>query len=112
MTQLDTNSNGIGNSCDNGQIVVSDTDGDGVPDSVDLAPTIPEDPDGYEDSDGIPEIQSPNPTLTSSVVPTQCMQCPCHYTDFASSLAVGDEVRAVLLYSGTTTSVSSTVIVR
>ncbi len=32
-----------------------DTDGDGVPDSVDTCPTEPEDRDGYQDADGCPE---------------------------------------------------------
>ncbi len=33
-----------------------DRDGDGVPDDSDLCPPIPEDVDGFEDSDGCPEI--------------------------------------------------------
>lgn len=33
-----------------------DRDGDGVPDSKDRCPTQPEDPDGFEDADGCPEV--------------------------------------------------------
>ncbi|NOZ57677.1 MAG: porin family protein [Calditrichaeota bacterium] len=38
-----------------GQNFVDDPDDDGVPNSFDLAPTVPEDPDGYLDHDGKPE---------------------------------------------------------
>ena len=32
-----------------------DTDGDGIPDSVDKCPTVPEDKDGFQDADGCPD---------------------------------------------------------
>ena len=37
-----------------------DTDGDGIPDSVDKCPTIPEDRDGYVDDDGCPDFDNDN----------------------------------------------------
>ncbi len=81
-----------------------DSDGDGIPDSQDLCPTIPETYNGIQDTDGCPEIGTelscvssytfPNTTLI--VTPTTCNQCPCQYSDFANNLANNDEVRAVL----------------
>ncbi len=37
---------------------VRDTDGDGIPDAVDMCPTEPEDMDGFEDADGCPDADN------------------------------------------------------
>ena len=39
-------------------ISVLDTDGDGILDTVDKCPTIPEDKDGFEDHDGCPDLDN------------------------------------------------------
>lgn len=44
-----------------------DTDGDGVLDDFDAAPTIPEDKDGFEDADGAPENDNDNDTVLDQV---------------------------------------------
>ncbi|MDZ7372512.1 MAG: porin family protein [candidate division KSB1 bacterium] len=44
-----------------GHWFADDPDDDGVPNALDLEPTRPEDPDGYQDHDGVPEAGPPAP---------------------------------------------------
>jgi outer membrane protein OmpA-like peptidoglycan-associated protein len=44
-----------------------DTDHDGIPDSVDKCPTIPEDKDGFQDQDGCPDYDNDNDGIPDSV---------------------------------------------
>ncbi|HMC95195.1 MAG TPA: OmpA family protein, partial [Polyangia bacterium] len=48
-----------------------DTDGDGIPDSVDKCPTEPEDKDGFEDADGCPD-----PDNDTDGIPDKADKCP------------------------------------
>jgi hypothetical protein len=79
-----------------------DTDGDGIADTQDLCVTIQETRNGIDDTDGCPEITPElacnNISLEDMLVvePTQCNQCPCQYSDFASDLNNNDQVRAIL----------------
>jgi OOP family OmpA-OmpF porin len=51
--------------------VVKDTDGDGIPDSVDKCPTQPEDKDGFQDDDGCPD-----PDNDGDGIPDAQDKCP------------------------------------
>lgn len=104
--QLDLNQDGIGDAQEelptlgNGEAL--DTDGDGIADTQDLCVTIQETRNGIDDTDGCPEITPElacnNISLEDMLVvePTQCNQCPCQYSDFASDLNNNDQVRAIL----------------
>lgn len=54
-----------------------DTDHDGIPDATDNCPTIPEDLDGFQDSDGCPD-----PDNDRDGVPDELDQCPYAAEDF------------------------------
>lgn len=51
-----------------------DMDNDGIPDSIDKCPAIPEDKDGFEDEDGCPDFDNDKDGLTDSV--DQCPNAP------------------------------------
>ena len=51
--------------------VDGDIDGDGIPDSLDKCPTIPEDKDGFEDEDGCPD-----PDNDQDGIPDNVNNCP------------------------------------
>jgi len=104
--QLDLNQDGIGDAQQNtptldlvlGSGEALDTDGDGIPDIQDLCPTIK----GTINNNGCPEIDQELACNQISledmliVKPTECNQCPCQFSDFASDLTNNDQVRAVL----------------
>lgn len=50
---------------------VGDQDGDGIPDTADKCPTIPEDKDGFEDDDGCPD-----PDNDGDRIPDEKDKCP------------------------------------
>ncbi|MFT3772001.1 MAG: OmpA family protein [Minicystis sp.] len=50
---------------------IGDQDGDGIPDTDDKCPTIPEDKDGFEDSDGCPD-----PDNDGDKIPDEKDKCP------------------------------------
>ncbi|MCB9550180.1 MAG: OmpA family protein [Myxococcales bacterium] len=56
----------------------ADGDGDGIPDAVDACPEVPEDLDGYEDTDGCPEDQDTD----GDGIPDSRDQCPKEPEDF------------------------------
>jgi hypothetical protein len=65
----------------------SDKDKDGVPDSVDVDPKVPEDFDDVEDADGIPEdICFGNSCFPKWIVKTNCDTCPCPMADYVGDL--------------------------
>ena len=75
----------------------NDVDWDCISNDDDLAPTIPEDPDGIEDWDGIPDI----PCLFWQCFPNwltkvNCNMCPCPMADYLWDLRWGDRVKATL----------------
>lgn len=81
-----------------------DRDGDGIPDNQDQCPLIKETFNGYQDTDGCPEIGSDNicnpptntnPTTGSSII-AQCLMCPCQYVHQAGDLLPGDSIRSSL----------------
>jgi outer membrane protein OmpA-like peptidoglycan-associated protein len=62
---------GVSVSFGGGQVHLPDTDGDGLADPEDRCPTEPEDPDGFEDSDGCPE-----PDNDGDGIPDARDRCP------------------------------------
>jgi outer membrane protein OmpA-like peptidoglycan-associated protein len=44
-----------------------DTDGDGIPDSRDQCPTVPEDKDGFQDEDGCPDLDNDQDGIPDAV---------------------------------------------
>jgi outer membrane protein OmpA-like peptidoglycan-associated protein len=56
---------------------VRDRDHDGVPDSVDKCPDVPEDRDGFQDHDGCPDLDNDNDTI-----PDAQDKCPNEAEDF------------------------------
>ncbi len=89
-----------------------DTDWDWIIDELDSCPLIPENYNGIEDFDGCPEIWANNncnlwdfnywfwdidnytdlPTITT----TECLSCPCAFSDYANDLVLDDKIRALL----------------
>ncbi|HMT27510.1 MAG TPA: PKD domain-containing protein, partial [Candidatus Absconditabacterales bacterium] len=91
--------------CLDGNNCFQDADGDGILDSDDACPTVPENYNGVEDLDGCPEIglqdacgvsQASCPAGQTCISVVNCNQCPCQYADFVGSLIPGDTVRAGL----------------
>lgn len=56
-----------------------DKDHDGVSDSIDVCPTLPEDHDGFQDSDGCPDLDNDNDGILDAVD-----KCPDSKEDFDS----------------------------
>lgn len=81
---------------------IIDSDGDGIPDSVDRCPLISETYNGVQDTDGCPEFGSDDACIISpkSVIKPQCMQCPCPIADTDGDLKPGDLVRSILVDPG------------
>ncbi len=52
-------------------VVNKDTDGDGIPDSVDKCPNEPEDKDGFQDDDGCPDLDN-----DGDGIPDSADKCP------------------------------------
>ncbi|MEF2176159.1 MAG: thrombospondin type 3 repeat-containing protein [Candidatus Absconditabacteria bacterium] len=102
--QEDSDSNGIGDICESMFENLEnndDQDNDGIIDSEDACPMVPEDYDGIEDGDGCPEFDelSNNWENKSYISVTPCNQCPCEYADFSSTMRKFDQIRAILLDS-------------
>jgi outer membrane protein OmpA-like peptidoglycan-associated protein len=57
-----------------------DLDNDGIPDSVDKCPQVPEDMDGFEDSDGCPDFDNDKDGIADSV--DGCPNAPEDYDGF------------------------------
>jgi len=53
----------------------SDTDSDGIPDSIDSCPTQPETINGFQDTDGCPDVAQPTDT-DSDGIPDSIDSCP------------------------------------
>ncbi|MCK9466710.1 MAG: thrombospondin type 3 repeat-containing protein [Candidatus Absconditabacterales bacterium] len=86
-----------------------DSDGDGIPDHLDACPTIPENYNGIEDSDGCPEIDIDGEIDDSGISVKECFSCPCDYSDFANDLNIKDRVKAILWDFDMTTIYSETI---
>jgi hypothetical protein len=78
-----------------------DTDGDGIPDSKDQCPTIPETINGIDDADGCPEYDVLFSFPGTVLQAWSCQSCPCQYAQNDSTLAPWDRVKAVLYNSWT-----------
>ncbi len=75
----------------------NDKDWDGVIDSDDLDPDVPEDIDAFLDKDGIPDIDCKDwNCIPDWFVKTNCDMCPCPSADFVWDLWKWDIIRAVL----------------
>jgi hypothetical protein len=119
--QEDSNTNWIGNQCEwysyntwtgnnttnnwtwsnsNSWTLLNDSDGDGISDTQDQCPQLQETYNGYQDSDGCPELWNNNPCTTQvlwdSFVGFECLQCPCQYIQEDSDLNPWDIIRATL----------------
>jgi outer membrane protein OmpA-like peptidoglycan-associated protein len=57
-----------------------DTDSDGIPDSVDKCPQVPEDKDGFQDEDGCPDYDNDNDRIPDSL--DKCPNEPEDYDGF------------------------------
>jgi|WetSurMetagenome_2_1015567.scaffolds.fasta_scaffold00509_12 outer membrane protein OmpA-like peptidoglycan-associated protein len=57
-----------------------DSDGDGVPDSLDKCSAVPEDKDGFEDDDGCPDYDNDKDAIPDTV--DQCPNDPEDYDDY------------------------------
>lgn len=113
--QMDLNNNGWWDSCDwlyyddgiwdSSNNKDLDSDGDGIIDDLDACPLIPENYNGIEDFDGCPEIWANvdcwpglinNIGNISTIIPAECLSCPCAFSDFASDLILDDKIGAKL----------------
>ncbi|HOG15061.1 MAG TPA: hypothetical protein PK674_00585, partial [Candidatus Absconditabacterales bacterium] len=93
-----------------GGINFDDEDGDGIPDHLDACPTIPENYNGIEDSDGCPEIDVDKLNdEEANITAKECFSCPCNFSDFANDLNIKDKVKAILWDFGMTTIYSETI---
>jgi outer membrane protein OmpA-like peptidoglycan-associated protein len=60
-----------------------DSDGDGVPDVIDAAPNLPEDHDGYQDADGIPDPDNDSDGVPDAVdIEPMQMETPNRWHDY------------------------------
>ena len=85
-----------------------DIDKDGIVDSKDVCPTVPEDINGVNDSDGCPEGEIPKaPPENNSLKPGACNSCPCQYAKNDSAVLEWDIVKAVLYDFGSNKEVST-----
>lgn len=85
-----------------------DIDKDGIVDSKDACPTVPEDINGVNDSDGCPEGEIPKaPPENNSLKPGACNSCPCQYAKNDSAVLEWDIVKAVLYDFGSNKEVST-----
>ena len=74
-----------------------DRDNDGLPDSRDACPDIPENGNGVQDDDGCPELPGwGNVPSRSTIQVNGCVQCPCPKVDYEAQVLPGDRVKAVL----------------
>ena len=64
-----------------------DTDGDGIVDSKDACPVIPELYNGIEDTDGCPEYDINVSFPSTKLQPGSCNACPCQYAANDSDIA-------------------------
>lgn len=90
--QIDSNSDGIGDVCDDGN---KDSDGDGILDKDDECPFIPENFNWIEDEDGCPEV--PNVDDELNIIVQNCDTCPCHYADYKSPFMYWSQIKAILV---------------
>jgi len=106
------------NMLDNKENDIVDSDWDWIPDHLDACPLIPENYNGIEDFDGCPEIWSNvecsvwniNYNILGTdlniwwtdwndiwpIIETECLSCPCAFSDFANDLHIDDKVKAIL----------------
>jgi hypothetical protein len=77
--------------------VSKDTDGDGILDVQDLCPAIK-----WDFPDWCPNIAAQLACEKQEPAKITCMQCPCPYTDFSSSITNNDQLQAVLWDRGKT----------
>lgn len=107
--QEDTDWNGIWTICENTQYniaqttmstIQNDSDKDWIPDDKDQCKDLKETHNGYQDTDGCPELWDNNPcedqVLWDSFIWFECIQCPCQYIQEASDLGPGDTIRTTL----------------
>jgi len=123
--QMDLNNNWWWDTCDgkyfnnwdNEKNNIIDTDWDWIPDELDMCPLIPENYNGIEDFDGCPEIWANNNCVLwdfnywsfnywfenidnnenqSPITTTECLSCPCAFSDYANDLMIDDKIKAVL----------------
>jgi len=83
-----------------------DSDWDWIIDDLDACPLIPENYNWIEDFDGCPEIWSSadcnlgninyDDVGINPIIPTECLSCPCAFSDFANDLILDDKVQATL----------------
>lgn len=85
-----------------------DIDNDGIVDSKDACPTVPENINGIEDADGCPEGKTTcDFPQTNSLKPGACNSCPCQYAKNDSAVLEGDVIKAVLYDNGSNKAIST-----
>jgi outer membrane protein OmpA-like peptidoglycan-associated protein len=72
--------------------MVSDRDGDGIPDAIDKCPDQPEDKDGFEDADGCPDIDNDMDHILD--IADKCPNEPETYNGFEDDDGCPDTVPA------------------
>ena len=79
---------------------LSDRDGDGILDNEDKCPELKESYNGFQDTDGCPELWSENPCqttiLSNNISIGDCRQCPCQYAEAGVDLKPWDTIRSTL----------------
>lgn len=82
-----------------------DADGDGIKDSVDSCPTVPENINGIEDTDGCPDGIVTYTFPDTLLRPWACNSCPCQYATNDSTLMPWDVIKAFLYNRGGSTAI-------
>jgi hypothetical protein len=98
--QIDANINGKWDICEDlfvgSWTQNDDIDGDGILNSRDACLNIPENHNGFQDSDGCPEVGEHDICSQKPYTQPICVQCPCPYFDAGGDLIPGQQVRATL----------------
>ena len=93
--QIDVDENGVWDACEDKFTIIIDTDGDGIPDSEDMCPTIPENYNWIQDLDWCPEIKYIDGPAIFKIV--NCDTCPCQFADYANPFSFWLNVYAWLI---------------
>ena len=76
-------------------ILVKDSDDDGIPDSEDACPNVPENYNWVNDKDWCPEIWKVNDAPQLKIV--WCNTCPCQFADYSSPFVHWLNIEAYLV---------------